>query len=49
MKEKIQKKKKDLKMEMPDDYLHSINYFIYYNNLNPPNPLLPKPLYKPKK
>jgi len=35
--------------DKPDDYLHSINYYIYYNNLNPPDPLLPKPLYKPEK
>ena len=31
------------------DYLSSINQFNFYNSLNPPDPLLPKPLYKPKK
>lgn len=33
----------------PGDYFSSINYYNYYYSLNPPDPLLPKPLYKPKK
>ena len=30
-----------------DDYLHSKNYFLYYNSIKPVDPRLPIPLYNP--